>query len=214
MWSLGRRLRIPQLRSGCINSTQNKIRPSRRSTRLKRNRKRRSLKQGRNRKPKKSLRRQRRNERESFNESRGEGSEDRHHRGWSWLASRSRCGGRDTRSAAFGFSEYENKGRSRHVGRKTVAAKRNGPRTRRLCCIANLAGRRRRLWAKAARLLQESFQISPTPGIAKSSERANQSRRRPDDRQICRFGNQNQDVCRSCPETNRRDEGADHFRFF
>src|SRR2546423_591821 len=165
-WWLDRRLRIPPRRYGCTNSTRNKIRPSRRSTRLKRKRKRKNRKPRRNRKPGKSPRRQRRNERESFNESRREGSEDRHHRGWARFAGCPRRRGRDARGAALRFSEHENKSRSRYVGRETVATKRNRSRTRRLRCIADLARRRCRLWTKAARLFQKSFQIGPASGVA------------------------------------------------
>src|ERR1700730_14728288 len=145
MWWFDRRLRIPPRRYSCTNSTQNKIRPLPRSTKL-----RRSLKQQKNRKRKKSLRRQRRNERESFNQSRCERSEDRHHRGWSRFAGCARCRSRDARSEAFRFGEHENKSRSRYVGCKTVAAKRNGTRAGRLRRIADLARRRRRLRTKAA----------------------------------------------------------------
>src|SRR5713226_2974370 len=109
-----------------------------------------------------------------------------------------------SRGAAFGFGEHENKSGSRHVGRETVAAKRNGSCPGRLCFIADLAGRWRRVWTKAARLFQESLEISAAPRAAKSAKRGDQSRRRSHDRQICRLGNQNESLCRSCPQTNRR----------
>src|SRR5256885_5665232 len=138
LWS-GRRLRIRQRRYGCISSTRNRTRRSRKNTKLKRRRTRRSRKPRKNPKPKRNLRRPRRNERESFNQSRGQGSEDRHHRRWAWFAGRARCRGRNARGATLRFSEYENKSRRRYVRRETVAAKRNWARSRRLRCIADLA---------------------------------------------------------------------------
>src|SRR5205823_13636077 len=110
------------------------------------------------------------------------------------------------------FGQHENESDGRPVGRETVAARGNRPRARRLRHVAGLAGRWRRLWAEAEGLFQESFETGPASCVAESTERTNQSRRRSDNRQIRGAGNQNEGVCRSCPETNRRDEGANHFR--
>ena len=46
-------------------------------------------------------------------------------------------------------------------------------------------------------ITQENFQISPASGLSKSAERADQGRRRADDRQVRRFGSQDEGVCRS-----------------
>ena len=98
-------------------------------------------------------------------------------------------------------------------GRQTVAAKRHRSRARRLQFIAHLAWRWRGVRTEAARLFQESFEIGPASRVSESVERANQGRRRPDDRQICGLRIENENVCRSCPQTDRREEGADRFRF-
>jgi len=158
-----------------INSTQNKIRPSRRSTKLKRNPKRR------NRKPKKNLRRQGRNERESFNESRGQGSEDRHHRGWSWLATVHDVVVANARSAAFGSANTKTKAEVDMSGAKPWRQKGTG--RARAGYVASP------IWREAASVFgpkprDYSKKVSKSVrrlALQKALERANQSRRRPDD---------------------------------
>src|SRR3984957_10043154 len=142
------------------------------------------------------------NERKSFNKSRSQGSEDRHHRGWSWFPSCPRRGDCDACGTAIGNCEHENKGDGRHVRRQTMVAERNRPCSGGLRFFTGLAWRWRCIRAASPRLFQESFEISATSRTSKSAERTNQSRRRSDDRQIRGFGNQNQDVCRPCSETN------------
>src|SRR5262249_39124659 len=116
------------------------------------------------------------NERESFNQSRGERSEDRHDRGRSRHAGCARrdCG--DACGEAFGFCQYENQSRSRFVRRKTVAAKRDRSRPSRLQIVPDLAGRRRRFWAEAARLFEESWKVRSATRFSKRAARTHQRR--------------------------------------
>src|SRR6516225_1522786 len=90
------------------------------------------------------------NERESFDQIRSERSEARHYRGWPRYAGCARCRSRDARGAAFRFCQHKDKSRSRFVGRKTVAAKRDWSRPGRLQIIADLARWRSRFWSEAA----------------------------------------------------------------
>src|ERR1700738_4188378 len=178
----------------------------------KRPRQRRSRRQRKNRRRRKKLKRRRSDERKSFEQSRSERSEDRHHRRRSRDAGCSRCGGGDARSATIRFREHKNESGSRYVGRKTVAAERNRAGTRRLRCLADLAQRRRRLWAEAARLFQESFEIAPPPRISESAERTHYGRRCFDHRQVWGRGDTNTIFCRSCEEADGRAKGSDRVR--
>src|SRR5438445_5881430 len=117
------------------------------------------------------------NERESFDQNRSERSEDRHHRRWSRYAGGPQCDRSHARGAAFRFGQYQNQSGSRSFGRKTVAAEGDGPGTRRLQIIPDLARRRRGIRTQAARLLQENFEIRRAARVAKGVERAQQRRR-------------------------------------
>src|SRR5262249_6200353 len=145
---------IRLLRSRCTSGMRKKIEQRQRSTRPKRKRPRKTRPPRKKPKARRSLkpRRVRRSERKSFDQSRCQGSEDRHRRRWPWFASRSRRCGRNARRTAFRFREHENESDRRHVRREAVAAKRNWPRTRRLRFVADLARRWRSLWTARARL--------------------------------------------------------------
>src|SRR5207244_12508147 len=94
-----------------------------------------------------------------------------------------------------------------------MATKRNRPCPRRLQILAHLARRRSRFRTEAARLLEKSSQKCPPARISESPQRADQRRRCPDHRQIRCAGTQDEVICRSSPETNRRGEGLGRIRF-
>src|SRR4029077_4675372 len=144
----------------------------------------------------------RRNERESFNQSRSERSKDRPDRGRSRHACGARCGSGDACGAAFWFRQHEEKGRSRFVRRKAVAAKRNRSRPGRLQIIADLARWRRRFWPQAARLFEESWKVRSSTRFSKSAERTHQRRGCFDHRQICCVGTEDESVRRSSQKTD------------
>src|SRR5205085_11026019 len=89
------------------------------------------------------------NERKSFNSSGREGSEDRADREFAWNTGASRCGRGDARGAPFRLGEYEIEGGREPFRRETVAAKRNGPCSRRLQVVGDLAWWRCRLRPQA-----------------------------------------------------------------
>ena len=76
-------------------------------------------------------------------------------------AERRRCMKSSSRCARLGVParQHQDESRRRFFRRQTVAAKRNGPRARRLQIFGDLAWWWRRLRAEAARLFKEDFEI-------------------------------------------------------
>src|ERR1700736_6716437 len=171
-----RRSRIRPRRFKNTRRTHSKTRPWRRRLKPRSQRQQRSRRPRKNPNRRNKPRRRRSDERESFEQSRSERSEDRHHRRRSRHTGRSRCGGGDARCASFRFREHKNESGSRYVGRETMAAEGHWAGTRLLRGLADLAQRRRRLWSKAPRLFEESFEIAPPARLPESAERTHYGR--------------------------------------
>src|SRR5262249_35648385 len=97
--------------------------------------------------------------------------------------------------------------------RKTVAAKRDRSCPGRLQIVPDLAGRRRRFWAEAAGLFEESWKVRSATRISQSAERTHQRGGCFDDRLLCCSRLVDEIVRRSSQETNRRRESAHRFGF-
>src|SRR5438128_2312555 len=113
--------------------------------------------------------------------------------------------------SSFRNSEHENQSGRRFVWCETVAAKRNRPRPRRLQIVADLAGWRRRVRTKAARLFQKGFEKRAASRFSKSAERADQRGRCADHRPVRRAGTQNEIVRGIAEEANGGGEGFANF---
>src|SRR5215469_2095226 len=122
------------------------------------------------------------NERESSNQNCCQGSRNRADRGRKGLPSRSRHDRRDAGGASFWFCQHQNESGSGSVWRKTVATERDRPRKGWLQIVPYLARRWRGFWTEAAGLFQEDLKIRAASGVSKGIERADQGRRRFDDR--------------------------------